>query len=52
MNEIIFPEDVDNVVQEYCVYYENNAKAVDLILDIGSSLLGISPDEMLSRIMN
>lgn len=49
MNKIIFPEDVDNVVQSFLGIHDDEEQKT-LILAIGAELLDISEDEMLERI--
>lgn len=50
MNAMLFPEDVDNVVQSFCMANEGDEATIDLVLAIGGELLDISPDEMYERI--
>jgi len=50
MNAILFPEDVDNVIQSLCMKNEGDEVTTDLILAIGAELLDISSDEMYERI--
>lgn len=50
MNAMLFPEDVDNVVQSFCMANKGDEAATDLILAIGAELLDISSDEMYERI--
>ena len=50
MNTLIFPEDVDNVIQSFCMFNEGDESTIDLILAIGAELLDISNDEMTARI--
>ena len=50
MNRIIFPENVDDVIQSF---YELNAAdeaTTDIIFAIGAELLDIEPDDMKKRI--
>lgn len=50
MNMMLFPEDVDNVIQSFCMVNEGDEATIDLILAIGAELLDISSDEMYERI--
>lgn len=50
MNNIIFPEDVDNVIQSFLMAYKGDEDTESLILDIGAELLDISADEMYGRV--
>ena len=50
MNTMLFPEDVDNVIQSFFLCNEGDESTTDLILAIGSELLDISPDAMYERI--
>lgn len=50
MNTMLFPEDIDNVVQSFCAVNEGDESTIDLILAIGAELLDISSDEMYDRI--
>ena len=50
MNAIIFPEDVDNVIQSFMMCNEGDETTENLILAIGAEMLDISSDEMYERI--
>lgn len=50
MNAMLFPEDVDNVVQSFCMANKGDEATIDLILAIGAELLDIASDEMHERI--
>ena len=50
MYDLIFPEDVDNVIQSFLAVNDGDEAAEDLILYIGAQLLDISPDEMYDRV--
>ena len=50
MNQIIFPEDVDNVIQSFMDMSGGDAVIETTILAIGAELLDISIDEMIERI--
>ena len=50
MNTMIFPEDVDNVIQSFLMANKGDEATEDLILAIGAELLDISIDAMLERI--
>lgn len=50
MNTIIFPEDVDNVIQSFLMANKGDDVTEDLILAIGAELLDISVDTMLERV--
>jgi hypothetical protein len=50
MNTIIFPEDVDNVIQSFILTNNGDEATEDLILAIGAELLDISIDTMAERI--
>ena len=50
MNNLLFPEDVDNVIQSFCMCNDGDEDTINLILAIGGELLDISPDEMHERI--
>ena len=50
MNTIIFPEDVDNVIQSFMMVNNGDEATEALILAIGAELLDISTDEMYDRI--
>ena len=52
MNTMIFPEDVDNVIQSFLMVNEGDEATEALILAIGAELLDISSDEMAERVMN
>lgn len=51
MNQIIFPEDVDNVIQSFCAINDADEATVNLVLAIGAELLDIDIDEMRNRII-
>lgn len=50
MNEILFKEDVVNVVQSFCMCKSSDDKSADTAISIGAELLDISEDEMLSMV--
>lgn len=50
MNELMFPEDVDNVIQSFYMVNEGDEATTALILAIGAEFLDISSDEMYERI--
>jgi hypothetical protein len=50
MNTMIFPEDVDNVIQSFLMVNKGDEATEDLILAIGAELLDISVDTMLERV--
>lgn len=50
MNELIFPEDVANVVQTFYLINEGDEASANLILGIGAQLLDVSEDRMLEMI--
>ena len=50
MNTIIFPEDVDNVIQSFILSNKGDEATEDLILAIGAELLDVSIDTMCERI--
>ena len=50
MNTIIFPEDVDNVIQSFMLVNNGDEATEALILAIGAELLDISSDTMVERI--
>lgn len=50
MNMTIFPEDVTNVVQSFCMSNAGDEATQALILSIGAELLDISQDKMLEMI--
>ena len=50
MNTIIFPEDVDNVIQSFILVNNGDEATENLILAIGAELLDISVDTMAERI--
>ena len=52
MNTMIFPEDVDNVIQSFMLVNNGDEATEALILAIGAELLDISSDTMLERISN
>ena len=50
MNKILFPEDVDNVIQSFILTNNGDEATENLILAIGAELLDISVDTMAERI--
>lgn len=50
MNNIIFPEDVDNVIQSFILVNNGDEATEDLILAIGAELLDVSVDTMAERV--
>ena len=50
MRTIIFPEDVDNVIQSFILVNNGDEVTENLILAIGAELLDISVDTMAERI--
>ena len=50
MNRMLFPEDVENVIQSFMMCNDGDEATEDLILAIGAELLDISLDEMYERI--
>lgn len=50
MNRIIFPEDVDNVIQTFLLVNNGDETTEYLILAIGAELLDVSVDMMAERI--
>lgn len=50
MNNVIFPEDVDNVIQSFMLDNEGDEATEALILAIGANLLDVSIDTMYERI--
>ena len=50
MNQVIFPEDVDNVIQSFMLANSGDETTEALILAIGAELLDISVDTMAERI--
>lgn len=46
MNNMIFPEDVANVVQSFCMCNDGDEATISLVLAIGAELLDISQEEM------
>ena len=50
MNIMIFPEDVDNVIQSFILVNNGDEATENLILAIGAELLDISVDTMSERI--
>ena len=50
MNTMIFPEDVDNVIQSFVLDNDGDEATIDLILAIGAQILDVSSDTMLERI--
>lgn len=50
MNTILFPEDIDNVIQHALSMNSGDEATEDLILAIGANLLDISVDAMADRI--
>ena len=50
MNSMIFPEDIDNVIQSFILANNGDEATGNLILAIGAALLDISVDTMAERI--
>ena len=50
MNMMIFPEDIDNVIQSFILANNGDEATENLILAIGAELLDISVDTMAERI--
>jgi hypothetical protein len=50
MRPIIFPEDVDNVIQSFIIVNNGDEATENLILAIGAELLDISVDTMAERV--
>ena len=50
MNNVIFPEDVDNVIQSFILVNNGDEATEDLILAIGAELLDVSVDTMVERV--
>ena len=50
MNMVMFPEDIDNVIQSFLLVNKGDEATESLILAIGAELLDISDDEMYERI--
>ena len=50
MNTVLFPEDVDNVIQSFILINNGDKATEDLILSIGAELLDISIETMVKRI--
>ncbi len=50
MNRMLFPEDVDNVIQSFILVNNGDEATENLILAIGAELLDISIDSMAERI--
>lgn len=50
MNAMIFPEDIANVVQSFCMANDGDEATQALIISIGAELLDISQDKMLEMI--
>lgn len=50
MNQMIFPEDVANVIQSFVYMNEGDESTVSLIIAIGAELLDISHDSMIDMI--
>ena len=50
MNNVIFPEDIDNVIQSFILINNSDEATENLILAIGAELLDISVDTMAERI--
>lgn len=50
MNRMIFPEDVDNVIQSFILINNGDEAMENLILAMGAELLDISVDTMVERI--
>lgn len=50
MNQILYPEDVANVIQSFFMVNRGDEATEDLIICIGAELLDVSPDTMLKMI--
>lgn len=50
MNKLIFPEDIDNVIQAFMLVNNGDEATEDLILSIGAEILDVSTDTMAERI--
>lgn len=50
MNTMLFPEDIANVIQSFCLCNDGDEAAINLILAVGSELLDISTDMMLEMV--
>lgn len=50
MNAMLFPEDIDNVIQPFILANNGDEATENLILAIGAELLDISVDTMAERI--
>lgn len=50
MNQVLFPEDIDNVIQSFILVNNGDEATENLILAIGAELLDISADTMAERI--
>lgn len=50
MRSIVFPEDVDNVIQSFILVNSGDEATENLILAIGAELLDIFVDTMAERI--
>lgn len=50
MNQVIFHEDIDNVIQSFILVNNGDEATKNLILAIGAELLDISVDTMAERI--
>lgn len=50
MNQMLFPEDIDNVIQSFILVNNGDEATENLILAIGAQLLDISVDTMAERI--
>lgn len=46
MNQMLFPEDVANVVQSFVLVNKDDKAIVALILSVGAELLDITVEEM------
>lgn len=47
MNEIIFPEDVLNVIQSFMACNDGDESTQSLIISIGAELLDVSTDRLI-----
>lgn len=50
MNQMLFPEDVANVIQSFYLCNAGDGAMTDVILEIGAELLDVSLDAMLDMI--
>lgn len=51
MNEILFKEDIVNVIQSFYMCEPSDDKSTSVALSIGAELLDVSEDEMLSMVL-